>query len=81
MKKVWRDVPKKTDIDKMHAYRDAILGEDGKRAVEYAAILYPGPSQHFGGNIAALRAVGGSEARLRVELNAVLARALAPSAL
>ena len=73
--------PKKTDIDKMHAYRDAILGEDGKRAVECAAILYPGPSQHFGGNIAALRAVGGSEASLRVELNAVLARALAPSAL
>ena len=72
--------PKKTDIDKMHAYRDAIIGENGKRAVEYAAILYPGPSQHFGGNIAALQAVGGREARLRVELDAVLARALTTSA-
>ena len=72
--------PKKTDIDKMHAYRDAIIGENGKRAVEYAAILYPGPSHHFGGNIAALQAVGGREARLRVELDAVLARALTTSA-
>ena len=72
--------PKKTDIDKMHTYRDAIIGENGKPAVEYAAILYPGPSQHFGGNIAALEAVGGREARLRVELDAVLARALTTSA-
>ena len=72
--------PKKTDIDKMHAYRDAIIGENGKPAVEYAAILYPGPSHHFGGNIAALQAVGGREARLRVELDAVLARALTTSA-
>ena len=72
--------PKKTDIDKMHTYRDAIIGENGKPAVEYAAILYPGPSHHFGGNIAALQAVGGREARLRVELDAVLARALTTSA-
>ena len=35
--------PHKTDIDKMHAYRDAIRGEGGKRVIEYAAILYPGP--------------------------------------
>ena len=72
--------PQKTDIDKMHAYRDAILGEGGNRVVEYAAILYPGPSQHFGDNIAALQAVGGRETRLRVKLDAVLAKALAPSA-
>ena len=81
MKKAWWDVPKKTDIDKMHAYRDAIIGEDGMRAVDYAAILYPGPSQHFGGNIAALRAVGGDEGKLRVDLDAVLAGALTTSAL
>jgi len=35
--------PKKEDIDKMHAYRDAIRGLDGQPVVRYAAILYPGP--------------------------------------
>ena len=72
--------PHKTDIDKMHAYRDAIRGEGGKRVVEYAAILYPGSSQHFGDDVAALEAVGGREAGLRMELDAVLASALETSA-
>ena len=72
--------PRKTDIDKMHAYRDAIRGEEGERLVEYAAILYPGSPRYFGDNIAALQAVGGCEARLRMELNEVLARALTTSA-
>ena len=44
--------------------------------IEYAAILYPGPSQHFGDDVAALEAVGGREAGLRMELDAVLASAL-----
>ena len=69
--------PKKSDIDKMHAYRDAIRGDEGRQVINYAAILYPGPSQHFGGNVAALQAVGGLESRLRMELDAVLASALA----
>ena len=72
--------PQKTDIDKMHTYRDAIRGEGGKRVIEYAAILYPGPSQHFGDDLAALEAVGGREAGLRMELDAVLASALETSA-
>ena len=72
--------PKKSDIDKMHAYRDAIRGVGGRQAIEYAAILYPGHSQHFGNNVAALQAVGGQEARLRMELDAVLASALTTSA-
>ena len=68
--------PKKTDIDKMHAYRDAIRVEGGERVVEYAAILYPGPSKDFGGNVAALGAVAGREARLRKELDKISGSAL-----
>ncbi len=68
--------PKKSDIDKMHAYRDAIRGENGERVIEYAAILYPGPSRHFGDDVAALEAVAGREIDLRVELDAVLGGAL-----
>ena len=72
--------PKKSDIDKMHAYRDAIRGYGGRQVIDYAAILYPGPSKHFGNNVAALQAVGGREAKLRVELDAVLTSALTTSA-
>ena len=72
--------PQKTAIDKLHAYRDAIREEEGKRGMEYAAVLYPGPSQHFGDDVAALEAVGGREAGLRMELDAVLASALETSA-
>ena len=72
--------PQKTDIDKMHAYRDAIRGKGGEQVVQYAAILYPGPCRYFGENIAALQAVGGCENRLRKDLDEVLARAFATSA-
>lgn len=48
--------PKKIDIDKMHAYRDAIRGPAGIRVVRYAAILYPGPARSFGDGIEALSA-------------------------
>ena len=48
--------PKKDDIDKMHAYRDAIVREDGERAVVHAAILYPGPPVRFGESVSAIRA-------------------------
>ena len=68
--------PKKSDIDKMHAYRDSIRGESGKRVVEYAAILYPGPSKHFGNDVAALKAVAGQETCLQGQLNTVLGGAL-----
>ena len=72
----WVGRPKKSDIDKMHAYRDAIRGDGGRQVVDYAAILYPGPNQHYGDNLAALQAVGGCEARLRTELDEVLTNAL-----
>ena len=68
--------PKKSDIDKIHAYRDAIRWHGGKQAIDFAAILYPGPSQQFGDNVAALQAVGGHEGRLRMELDGILATAL-----
>ena len=72
--------PKKSDIDKVHAYRDAVRGQDGKRVIQYAAILYPGPSQHFGEDITALQAVAGREHGLRTEFEMVLSRALEASA-
>lgn len=73
--------PKKTDIDKMHAYRDSIRWNGDRHVIEYAAILYPGPSKCFGTNVAALRAVGGHEAGLRRELDALLFRALTTNVL
>jgi predicted component of viral defense system (DUF524 family) len=39
--------PRKPDLDKMHTYRDAIRGEDSRRVVKYAAILYPGRTRRF----------------------------------
>jgi predicted component of viral defense system (DUF524 family) len=75
--------PKKEDIDKMHAYRDAIRGPDGEQIVRFAAILYPGPSQFFapGGSprpyVAALRADPERPELLVDALAAELAPALA----
>jgi hypothetical protein len=48
--------PKKADIDKMHAYRDAIRFNDGSPAVEYAAILYPGSTFTYGDSLEAIGA-------------------------
>jgi hypothetical protein len=64
--------PKKQDIDKMHAYRDAICTSDGNRPVKFAGILYPGHSQKFGG-IGALNAVPGNHEPLRTELHEIFA--------
>jgi predicted component of viral defense system (DUF524 family) len=51
-----KSMPKKEDIDTMHAYRDAIRDEQDERVVVSAAILYPGPSQEYGAGIAAIEA-------------------------
>lgn len=48
--------PAKADIDKMHAYRDAIFHRAHGRVVRHAAILYPGPSRDFGGVVSAISA-------------------------
>lgn len=47
--------PTKADIDKMHAYRDAIRDQNGKRVVRYAAILYPGPYVSYSPGLEALQ--------------------------
>ena len=39
--------PLKADIDKMHAYRDAIRDGEGTHVVRSAAILYPGDDRTF----------------------------------
>jgi predicted component of viral defense system (DUF524 family) len=53
--------PKKLDIDKMHAYRDAIRDGEDRRVVSYAAILYPGPTvTPLPPDVEALSAIPGS---------------------
>ena len=69
--------PLKVDVDKMHAYRDAIRGADGGRVVEYAAILYPGDSASFSGTIEALGARHSNADKLDKRLLEVFAGALA----
>jgi predicted component of viral defense system (DUF524 family) len=72
-----RLLPKKVDIDTMHAYRDAIRNAAGDRVVRYAAILYPGPSTTYGDRIEALSAVPSNAQSLRTELRTVLVDAMA----
>lgn len=70
--------PKKEDIDKMHAYRDAIRDPSGRRPVVHASILYPGPTMRFGDGIAALRAVP-SDTDLRANIGAIVTKELSLS--
>jgi hypothetical protein len=67
--------PKKTDIDKMHAYRDAIRDRYGRPVVEYAAILYPGRTVSYSNGLEALRAYPG-DAELMDRVRARLQLAL-----
>jgi predicted component of viral defense system (DUF524 family) len=68
--------PKKIDIDRMHAYRDAIRDGVGNRVVKNAAILYPGPTEEYEDYIAALSAVPSQPESLRTRLREVLLDAL-----
>jgi predicted component of viral defense system (DUF524 family) len=68
--------PKKVDIDKMHAYRDAIRTQSGGRVVDYAAILYPGPLTTFGPGLEALPGLPGSSTLLERRVEAALTSAL-----
>jgi predicted component of viral defense system (DUF524 family) len=74
--------PKKVDIDKMHAYRDAIQ-LDHRRVVDYAAILYPGPHVSYGTDVAALPAyptrADELDEALQTVIRAHLAAAIHPS--
>lgn len=67
--------PTKVDIDKMHAYRDAVRTADGAAAVRFAGILYPGRTVRFTDGLQALRAYPG-DSGLREELEALMERAL-----
>lgn len=48
--------PVKADIDKMHAYRDAIRDSLGRPVVRHAAILYLGETMRWGAEISAIGA-------------------------
>ncbi|MEQ9486106.1 DUF2357 domain-containing protein [Coleofasciculus sp. F4-SAH-05] len=69
--------PKTADIQKMHTYHDAIHDRTGNQVVQYAAILYPGSYKSYsGGEIEALPAYPGNEAKLQQHLYPVLENAL-----
>ena len=69
--------PKKEDIDKMHAYRDAIRDASGERVVEYAAIMYPGSeTETYGQGLEALSSLPGSVGVLETRLRKLLFEAL-----
>lgn len=61
--------PVKGDVDKMHAYRDAIRNREGAQVVRFAAILYPGRTVEYTPGLAALRAVPGEQQVLGVLLS------------
>lgn len=65
--------PQKADIDKMHAYRDAIIHADGGRIVRHAAILYPGPTRFFGPGLSAIAALPGEDATMADSIHRLLA--------
>ena len=48
--------PVKADVDKMHAYRDAIRGPGNTHVVRFSATIYPGQSIWYGEDVAALGA-------------------------
>jgi predicted component of viral defense system (DUF524 family) len=69
--------PKKEDMDKMHAYRDAVRDARDERVVRLAAILYPGPTvAPFGAGVDAISAVPGSSDLLDQRLEDILRREL-----
>ncbi len=67
------DLPQKVDIDKMHAYRDAIRDEHGRHVVRTAGILYPGRTVKYDDSVLALRALPGDSESLRSGLMELLA--------
>jgi predicted component of viral defense system (DUF524 family) len=69
--------PKKVDIDKLHAYKDAIQDEEGRRSVCYAAVLYPGTEDvRYATRLEALHAYPGAEKTLERRIRDVLLEAL-----
>ncbi len=60
----------------MHTYRDAIRDEEGKFAVKYAAILYPGSHQSYSQELEALPANPKHPEKLEKQLDRILNIAL-----
>lgn len=69
--------PKKVDIDKMHAYRDAIRDKAGRRVVRFAATLYPGITKTYGEGLSAIRLQPGEETETTTRVQAAVRRLLA----
>jgi predicted component of viral defense system (DUF524 family) len=64
--------PKKVDIDKMHAYRDAIRDIDGRHVVQAAFTLYPGPTVIYPGGIGAFQGDPSQSPTLETELTRLI---------
>jgi len=70
-----QDKPYKADIDKLHAYRDAILYQ-GQKIVHHAVLLYLGQTYHYPSGLQALQAHPDHEEALHQELDSILSQAL-----
>jgi hypothetical protein len=68
------------NIDKMHAYRDAIRDQTGTRVVRYAATRYPGAEKHYAEGLEALSAYPGLEKSLEEKIEVLMREALDPTA-
>ena len=64
--------PKKEDVDKMHAYRDAIRDITGAHVVKHAATLYPGVSKRYGDDLSAIRAYPVDEEEMRRQVRGLI---------
>jgi hypothetical protein len=69
---------KKVDIDKMHAYRDAIRDQSYTRVVRYATSLYPGPERHYAEGLEAMSGYPGLEEPLEEKIGALIAKRWIP---
>jgi predicted component of viral defense system (DUF524 family) len=70
---------KKPDIDKMHTYRDAIRDAEGRRVVQYAAILYPGTTESYTEGLEAISARPGAASLFRQVIASRIGRAISLS--
>jgi hypothetical protein len=70
--------PKKVDIDKMHAYRDAIRDADGRHVVSTACTIYPGPTVQYAQGIEAIQGDPKQSTVLDRRITAVLEKILDP---
>ncbi len=70
--------PKKIDIDKMHAYRDAIRDTEGRRVVSSAYTIYPGPTVSYTNGIEAIQGNPAQSEILDKHLTVMLENALSP---